>query len=410
MKEKDSTKIGRKLGIVAFCCAAFFVAAAILVSWPSPVVAQQSENTLKVGCLLSLSDWYSVWDIVEDRYVKAAAKMINDRGGVTVRGQKYSVELVIDDGKSTMDGATAAATKLVYDHKVKFVIGPNAFFCAATSPIFEQAKVLHVNGYYTAQPGELDATTPYGFLAYNAAIGNTMAAIKAMRKEYPEAKRIVIVTPDDGAVPYLIPKVQKMLETNGFRVVGDTIKFPNQLEDFSPISAKINAVKDADGILILHASPPTFALIVKGLRALGNEKPVAINNPVSIEEITAIAGKDAANDVLTLAFTPFAKGNPPLIDEIYKKAGSKLPMQVNCAADLWVLAQIIQAANSLDPAAVKAKWESINTVDTMFGKGVVGGDVTYGIKHHTVSHPMPYQISKKGKILSGGWTDMGSIP
>jgi ABC-type branched-subunit amino acid transport system substrate-binding protein len=299
---------------------------------------------------------------------------------------------------------------LAYDHKLKFVIGPSAFFCVGSSPVFEQAKVFHVNAYYTAQPRELDASTPYGFLGYNASIGNTMTAIKGMRKEYPNAKKIVIVTPDDGAVPYLIPKVKRMLEINGCTVVGDTIKFPNQMEDFSPISAKINAVKDADAAIIIHGAPAAFGLITKGLRALGNEKPIIINAITSLAEISAISGQEAANNILTVALTPLAEGNPPLIDEIYKKAGSKPPIQVNCAADLWVLTRIIQAANSLDPAVVKAKWESMSSVDTLFGKGIVGGDETYGIKHHTVSHPMSYQKLVKGKGVSGGWMDVGAIP
>ena len=218
-----------------------FLVAALVVSMPFSSFAQQkggAAKTLKIGYVLSLSDWYSVFDTVEDRYINACAKMINDKGGVTVQGQRYNIELVGEDGKSTMDGATAAATKLVYDHKVKFVIGATAFFNAAVAPVFEPNKVLHVLGYYSAQPGELDNTTPFGFLGYNASIGNTLTAVKAMKKEFPNVKKLVIVTPDDGAIPYLMPKVKKILEANGFTPVGDIIGFPNQMEDFSPIAAK----------------------------------------------------------------------------------------------------------------------------------------------------------------------------
>ncbi len=410
MEEKRGIEMKRKVMAVGVCVVVLLMMTASFLSRPAVVAAQQKAGTLKIGYLLCLSDWYSVFDTIEERYLKAAAKMVNEKGGVTVQGQKYNIELVGEDGKSTMDGVTAAATKLAYDHKVKFVIGPSAFFCVGSSPVFEEAKVLHVNAYYVAQPGELDASTPYGFLGYNASIGNTMTAIKGMRKEYPNAKKIVIVTPDDGAVPFLIPKVKKMLEISGCTVVGDTIKFPNQMEDFSPIAVKINAVKDADAAIIIHGAPAAFGLITKGLRALGNEKPIVINAITSLAEISAICGQAAANNILTVAMTPLAEGNPPLIDEIYKTAGSKPPIQVNCAADLWVLTRIIQAANSLDPAVVKAKWESMSTVDTLFGKGIIGGDETYGIKHHTVSHPMPYQRLVKGKGVFGGWMDVGAIP
>ena len=95
-----------------------------------------------------------------------------------------------------------------------------------------------------------------------------------------------------------------------------------------------------------------------------------------------------------MAFTPLQKGNPPLFDELYKRAGSKPPVGINTASGLWMLTRVIQAANSLDPAVVKAKWESMDTIDTLCGKGYVGGDETYGIKRH--SGP-PYALSGDGQ-------------
>ena len=154
MEQKGSIGVKRKVMAVGICIAALLMMTASFLSRPVVVAAQQKAGTLNIGYLLCLSDWYCVFDTIEERYLKAAAKMVNEKGGVTVQGQKYNIELVGEDGKSTMDGVTAAATKLAYDHKVKFVIGPSAFFCVGSSPVFEEAKVLHVNAYYVAQPGE----------------------------------------------------------------------------------------------------------------------------------------------------------------------------------------------------------------------------------------------------------------
>jgi hypothetical protein len=79
------------------------------------------------------------------------------------------------------------------------------------------------------------------------------------------------------------------------------------------------------------ALPRAFGLIAKGLRALGNNKPITINAITSLDEIMAICGTAAANDILTVAFSPLAKSNPPLVNEIYKKAGSKPPLGLNTA-------------------------------------------------------------------------------
>ena len=114
-------------------------------------------ETLKIGAILSLTDWYSVVDAADKVDLEYVAQMINDDGGIKVQGKAYKVELVIEDGKSTLDGNTAAATKLVLDDKLQFVVGPGAFFNLATTPIFEQNKVLHVANYNGLNPAEMNS-------------------------------------------------------------------------------------------------------------------------------------------------------------------------------------------------------------------------------------------------------------
>ena len=54
---------------------------------------------------------------------KLAAAWINDKGGITVKGVKYKIELVSEDAKSSPEGAIVACTKLVEKDKVKFILG-----------------------------------------------------------------------------------------------------------------------------------------------------------------------------------------------------------------------------------------------------------------------------------------------
>lgn len=374
-----------------------------------PAKAEEPKK-LRIGYLLCLTGWYSVFDAVEEGHVKIVAQMINDRGGLTIQGQKYNIELVGEDGKSALDGITAGANRLAYDHKVKFVVGPTGFFSTGSSPVFEMNKILHVSGYVSNQPGELDKSTPYGFLAFNASIGTTIGALKAMKKEYPHIKKLSIVTPDDGAVPYLIPMVKDLMKEYGITVVGDAVAFPNEMEDFSPIAAKLNSIKDVDGVFVENGSPVAVGMIAKGLRALGNKKPVIYQGLSSCKDILAIAGKEAANDIITMGITPLAEGNPPLLDEVFNRSGQKEPIFLFNPNGLWVLAQVIQAADSLDPEKVKAKWETMDTVECLFGTGILSGDKTYGLKHHALGHPLSYQKLVNGEVIYGGWIDVGPIP
>jgi hypothetical protein len=59
---------------------------------------------------------------------------------------------------------------------------------------------------------------------------------------------------------------------------------------------------------------------------------------------------------------------------------------------------------------VKAKWEIMDTVETLFGTGILSGDETYGIKNHAIGHPMPYQKLMNGEVSPGGWVDVGAVP
>ena len=81
--------------------------------------------------------------IPHTRITQVAADWINSKGGITIKGQKYLIELIVEDEKETVDTAITAATKFVELHKVKFIVGthrPDTGIAVAS--ITEQAKVI----------------------------------------------------------------------------------------------------------------------------------------------------------------------------------------------------------------------------------------------------------------------------
>ena len=74
------------------------------------------------------------------------------------------------------------------------------------------------------------------------------------------------------------------------------------------------------------------------------------------------------------------------------------------------LKQVIEAAQSIEPDAIKARWETMSKVETFFGTGIVCGDATTGIKHHVVTHPLPFQTLKDGKVVSAGFSGEVVLP
>jgi branched-chain amino acid transport system substrate-binding protein len=406
MKRKKLLALG-----VSVSLALMLVALLFAVACPSPEPAP--EKTLQIGALMSLSGWFVVNDLGGWQAIQMSAEMINDQGGLTVNGQKYNIEMIVEDCKSTMDGVTAAANRLIFDKGVQFIIGPSAFFTSAATPVTEPAKVIVVPTWNCNTPGELDASTNYVF-AVDGNVPAVIAATKFLRQAYPDAKNIALIVPDDGTGPFVEPIVRELLATEGINIVGDTIVYPNEMEDFSPIVAKINFLEGIDVIYQLVGVNPHVAAIAKGLRGGGNNLPYVTGLPTPVIEIALIAGMEAAEGVSSVCAAEGDPGNTPLMNELFNrekaKYGEDYIGRVAGANSLFILAEVIEAAQSLDPTVVKEKWESMDEIETIYGMGTVCGDKTFGINHHFVAHPQPIHRIQGGKVVPSGWIDVGTIP
>jgi branched-chain amino acid transport system substrate-binding protein len=409
MKRKGSRTRGIEVCVVAALVVVLAVAFAL-----SDASAAQPAKKLKVGMIACLTGFFSPNDVPGAHEAEMTAEMINEKGGITVKGEKYQVEVIIEDAKSTLDGVTAAANRLVFDKGVKLILGPAGFFSAASSPVTTPNNVLNIISFSTGQPGELDKTTPYTFQAYDGTMASFIAGVNYIKKHNPKVKKVAIVTADDGSAQYLKPVFQKALESVGMSMAGDLVLFPNETQDFSPIAAKLNAIKDADAIGVGLGMPNHVGSIVKGLRELGNKKLLFMGVVCPFSVVAKIAGAEAANNVLINSITPNDPANPKLMNDISKrliaKYGPDTPVYLQSANSLWVLKQVIEAAQSVEPDAIKAKWETMSKVETFFGPGVMCGDATTGTKHHVVTHPLPFQTMKNGKVVSAGFSGEVVLP
>jgi branched-chain amino acid transport system substrate-binding protein len=376
---------------------------------------EPEEKVLRIGYASDMSGFLSVYYIGDTKNLELTADYINEMGGVTIQGEQYMVELVGEDTKSTMDGALAAANRLVYDDKVKFVIGPTSFEGQVTTPVFEENKVLHVLNYAMCTPTEIGPDTPYAFVGDHSAVGFASVIFKAAQKEFPDIKNVVIVGPDDGTLPYLMPKFKLITDQLGYNILndGNPIGFPNDLEDFSPISAKINAL-NPDAVFVTSGAPSHMVGIIKGLRALGNDVPFAGVFPgVDMASLIPEIGTEAATNIIGATYDPNDPYNPPIMKALIERQPEGSITLFNQGSCLYILTQVIQEANSLDPDVVKATWESMETCEAIYGTGIFCGELTYGLPNHAVATALSYKKIMNGEIQSlpySTWIDYGPLP
>jgi len=360
-------------------------------------------ETLRIGGIFQLTDWYSAVDAGEIGDTQVVADLINTKYPLVIGDTTYKIELVTQDGKSSLDGNTAAANKLVYDDKVKFCVGPSAFFNAATSPIFEAEKVMHVAGYNTFIPGEMDETTPYGFLGSNGPVASSSAAMKALKREFPDVKNVARATADEATVNYTKEMWDNTITSNGFNIVGDLILYNNAATDFNPIAVQLNAIADADAYWFPLGTPPAYGNITKGLRALGNTKPVVFPNygPSTL----AIVGPEGSTNILnTQSYLTDDPYNPPIMQEVFAARNTDLQWFGMVPNALWVLVEAMRVAQSIEPADVVAAWESMDPkVSTLYGEGLLCGTETYGLKQHAVIYGCATSKIIDGQLTQVEW-------
>jgi ABC-type branched-subunit amino acid transport system substrate-binding protein len=359
---------------------------------------------LKIGVMSCLTGWFAQHDLLEWQELQMVAQYINDNGGVTIKGQQYNLKLVVEDYQSTDAGCTTAANKLISEG-MEFVIGPNAYFPADVGKIFADAKVLDVIAYNTLTPGQLGTDTPYTFQGYDGSLEATDAAASYMVKNYPNVKSVVICMPDDGSIPWVQPAATTLLGGMGIKVLG-LVSLDNSATDFSPYATKL-ASYNADAVFYINGNLDGFGNIMKNLRALGNTNLIAAANNNGVADTITVAGKDAGINFFTESNSTGDQGTPSVTLQIEQNLTAKyggnrefIFMESN---GLYELSQVLNKAQSLDPTVVKTTWESMTTVQTLFGTGNMGGLKTYGI-NHVCAHPMPISSSDiNGKVTFGGW-------
>jgi hypothetical protein len=104
---------------------------------------------------------------------------------------------------------------------------------------------------------------------------------------------------------------------------------------------------------------------------------------------------------------------PPVMAEMARRVttqyGADFPLSYQCATGVYLLKTLIEAAQSIDPTDVKAQFESMGQVDTIYGPALIGGEELFGIKH-VVGGPVPAQKFENGQAVPAGWVDIGLIP
>jgi branched-chain amino acid transport system substrate-binding protein len=360
--------------------------------------AEESAKTLKIGLITSITGPLAPALKSLGDAAKPAQDLMNQRGGITVHGQKYLIEMIAEDDQSSPPGGVAAANKLM-QAGVKFMIAPQfPPINMALTPITEEARVLRMKAMGQGKE-EMSPKMRYSFYG-SATILNIPVCYDYLVKNYPKVKKIAFITPDDPGIKSNREATEKEAQKRGIEIVFQEA-FKVGSEDFYPILTKA-LEKKPDAIDMIVAIPLWSAGIINQSRELGFAGPVFAPMLGDIHILNAMVNPKYAHDVFHGGADVLSPKMMPIVKDYRVLVEKQLKTTFNMdhtlvIEGLYALLQGIEKAQSLDTDKVVAALENMKNIDTVHGPGRMGGQDFFGINHVVYRPPMISRIVN-GKI------------
>lgn len=165
----------------------------------------------------------------------------NAKGGVTIGGEKYKINVIEADTKGDPAVGKTVAENLVYEKKVKLVAGPYSGDAITSQAVYEANKVLL---YMIAPmgPGTTGPDKPYTFFFGRHNDQQYAGPAAYTQAHYPEAKRVVTIMPDVPHAAAFEMAAKKLIPKYGMTQVA-LEKVPVDTQDFNPVIGRILAQK-----------------------------------------------------------------------------------------------------------------------------------------------------------------------
>jgi len=350
--------------------------------------------TLKIGVVAPLSGPAAVWGQGFQRGLELAVEDVEKDGGLSIKGEKYKVEVVAYDDKYSATESAKAATRLVSVDKVKFILGPVGSACAlAMLPITEKAKVLVFGNGYSRKC--VSPQFSYFFRITGTNVETSPYLIPYVINKY-KVKKVAVIGPNDESGQDL-----SALDIEWYKRLGVAVLYNEFYErtqqDFYPQLSKIVSLKP-DLLDTSASSPATQGLIAKQIRDLGYTGPIITPSGFTPGPAVRVGGKAVDG----LYYATLELRNPkyyPIINSKYQKrygAELEIPGVVIYYSISKLLFQTMQKTQSIDSTVIKTAMENMGTVNTLYGKIKWSGKEFYGINRQIVN-PVDIAVIKEGE-------------
>jgi branched-chain amino acid transport system substrate-binding protein len=335
------------------------------------------DGTITFGAAVSLTGSTSN----EGKYTKdgyeLAKDAINAKGGISVGGKHYKIDLKYYDDTSKPDQTGQLVEKLITEDKVNFILGPYGSGPTDTAAgIVEKYKVPMVEANGAAE-SIFNRGFHYTFGILSPGKMYLRGILDLVKAKDPSAKKVAIVAETDKFAIEVADGTAAYAKDQGFDVVYNE-KYPTAAKDVSP---QLTAIKGLNPDILLGAGHLQDAILtVKQAKDIGvNAKAWGFSVGPTAPEFRNALKKDADYVMGGAQWTEDLKlkgddifGTP---QEFAKQVRAKVPgtydatvpyQVAESAAAVIVFQKALEAAGSLDPTQVREALVKLN-FDSFYG-------------------------------------------
>ena len=278
-----------------------------------------------------------------------------------------TLKFIIEDDMSTVEDAIAAFNKLIHHDKVPVILGVwTSHVAKSVFPIAQENRVVAFSPVVVAS-----GLTEIGEFIFRASHSTDILipeGIRGTQEKLGYQRVATIADTVDFASRVSDEAHRKVFADNGVEVL-TTETFETGAIDFSAQLTRIKAL-NPDAIFISAQQIEVIKILTQG-RELGIPTDIPfISHVLSIDEIQS-AG-DAAEGAITFTSwvsTADTPGNQAFVENYRAKYGTEPSVwAAQSYAAVYIFAEAISKAQSMEPSAIASALAEIKDFDTILGK------------------------------------------
>jgi len=383
------------LGVAATAVAAFALG--------GPVEAKVENDTIVLGSALSLTGKYSTNGVHTQNGYELALDVINEKGGVTVDGKSYKLDIIYYDDESTPARGAQLAERLIQQDGVKYMLGPySSGLTKAIAPVTEKHKVPMIEAegasrsLFTQGYEYLFAVLSTSEQYLRSAID--LAAETAEKEGLdPSELTIAMAFENDPFSLDVRAGVVEDAEKYGMEIVVDD-KLPRDLSDMSATLTKVRAVKPH--ILVVSGHSKGAATAGRQIGEMNIDVPMIAITHCEAADVVGKFG-DTVNNFFcptqwaeTLSYADDYFGSAADYDQLFKATYDgyeSVPYQAaQASAAVLVWKDALERANSFEVYKVRDAIAATD-METFYG------GVEFAPEGNNVAKPMVLRQIQNGE-------------